>query len=418
MPDRRVDVIVDLAGEQVLAGRMWSHRAGRRETATFVYANDYLSHRHAYQLDPALELMSGHHAVPDGQAMFGAFTDCAPDRWGRTLVARAESRRARAEGTAGRSLGEIDYLLGVRDDMRQGALRFRDTDSSLYLAEIDGGVPTLVELPRLLAAAERLDGEHETEQDLADLLRGGSSLGGARPKAHVELEPERFAIAKFPSPSRDRWDVISWEAVALALARDAGIRVPDHQLHRIDGKPVLVSERFDRSGSKRLGYVSAMTMLEARDGDTRSYPEIAETFDERSSQATEDRRQLWRRVAFSILVSNTDDHLRNHGFVRRSTSGWSLAPAFDLNPDPSPGRKHLSTAIDLEDTEARIDTLLEVAELFDLRRDEAEAMLAEVSRSTSRWRVVATQMGLGGPAIEDMAPAFEHEQAERARSLG
>jgi serine/threonine-protein kinase HipA len=208
-----------------------------------------------------------------------------------------------------------------------------------------------------------------------------------------------------------------WESVALQLARDAGIDVPDWNLHLIDHKAVLIVSRFDRAGAERVGYASAMTMLEARDRDQGSYLDIVEVIEDRGARVTDDVRQLWRRIAFSILISNTDDHLRNHGFLRASTAGWSLSPAFDLNPDPSPGQKHLSTAIDEATTEARINPLMEVADYFRLSPDEARVVLREVSEATNGWRMAAQGEGLDGDAVERMARAFEHEQADVAREL-
>lgn len=407
MADPQVDIVVQIDGEDVQAGRLWSHRRRGIESATFAYATEYLERDDAYELDPSLPLVEGQQQTAVGRAMFGAFADCAPDRWGRTLITRFEQRRARAEGVTGRSFGELDFLLGVRDDLRQGALRFRDPDTDLFLADEHSGVPALVELPKLLSAADRVERDAAEDEDLDALLRGGSSLGGARPKAHVVLPSGRPAIAKFPSPARDEWDVMRWEAVALELAGAAGIEVPAWQLLEIAGRAVLVLERFDRLESRRLGYVSAMTMLEAQDGDQRSYLEIVDSIETRSAAATADLHQLWRRIAFSILISNTDDHLRNHGFLRRSTAGWSLSPAFDLNPDPSAGVKHLKTSIDFHDTEARIDTLLGVAEHFRLTDAAAEATLKEISEATERWRDVAAERGLDRNAIESMAPAFE-----------
>ncbi len=406
-----------IGGEDVLTGRLWSHRRRGAESATFAYDDDYLAHPGAYQLDPALSLIAGQQQTQTGRAMFGAFSDCAPDRWGRRLIARAERARMRREDGAERSFGEIDYLLGVRDDLRQGALRFRDPGTGTYLAEETAGAPLLIELPKLLSAADRLERDEAGEDELRALLRGGSSLGGARPKAHVLDADGRVAIAKFPRPAQDGWDVMRWEAVALRLARMAGIRVPDSTLHLIDEKPVLIVDRFDRIGDRRIGYVSAMTMLEAGDGDQGSYPEIADVIERHSPNAGEDLRQLWRRVAFSILISNTDDHLRNHGFLRANSAGWSLSPAFDLNPDPSPGPKHLSTAVDLDDTTASVDTLMSVAEQFRLDDDAAGQALGEVAAVTSRWRTIAAKVGLGRAEIELMAPAFEHDQAARAGQI-
>lgn len=414
-----IRVVVRIGGQDAHAGQLWSHRRrGTTESATFAYSADYLARPDAYALDPALSLVAGQQQTPTGRAMFGAFTDCAPDRWGRRLLARDEHRRALKEGNAERNFGEIDYLLGVRDDLRQGALRFYDSATDTYLAHEEAGVPLLVELPRLLSASDRLERDEASEEDLRTLLRGGSSLGGARPKAHVLDGHGKVSIAKFPSPAKDEWDVMRWEAVALALARTAGISVADWTLHTVGGKAVLIVDRFDRIGELRIGYVSAMTMLQAGDGDRGSYLEIAEIIERHSPDASEDLRQLWRRMAFTILVSNTDDHLRNHGFLRSTTAGWNLSPAFDLNPDPSPGAKHLCTAIDFDDTAVSIDALMSVAEHFRLRNEDARRVLGEVAAATSRWQIVAAEAGLSRAAIERMAPAFEHEQTDRARQIG
>jgi serine/threonine-protein kinase HipA len=417
MADAEVEVVVQIGGDDVLAGRLWSHRRRGAESATFSYTEEYLGRDDAYELDPGLPLAAGQQQTRVGQAMFGVLSDCAPDRWGRRLIARAEHRRATREGVAERSFGEIDYLLGVRDDLRQGALRLRDPATGAYLADEAGGVPPLVALPKLLSAAERLERDEASEDELRLLLRDGSSLGGARPKAHVLDAEGRVSIAKFPSGASDQWDVMRWEAVALRLARAAGIRVEDWRLHVVDGKAVLIVERFDRAGASRIGYASAMTMLEATDGDQASYLDIAEVIERRSSDAREDLRQLWRRIAFSVLISNTDDHLRNHGFLRTSNAGWTLSPAFDLNPDPSPGPKHLSTAIDFDDTTASVDTLMTVASYFRLGEEDARAVLGEVSEATSQWRAAATETGLDRTAIEQMAPAFAHDRADRARQI-
>lgn len=417
MPEKPVDVFVQIGDEDVPAGRLWPHRRRNTESATFAYDNSYLAFPHAYALDPGLPLVAGQQQTPTGRALVGAFSDCAPDRWGRRLINRVEEHRARDQGGAARSFGEADYLLGVRDDLRQGALRFRDPESSVYLAPDQTGIPFLIGLPELLNASERMERDQATAAELRALLRGGSSLGGARPKAHVLDADGEIAIAKFPSPSVDEWDVMRWESVALRLARDSGISVCDSKLHVIDGQPVLVVDRFDRIGPRRLGYVSAMTLLEASDGSSGSYVDIAEAIEEHSPAAAKDLRELWRRIAFSVLISNTDDHLRNHGFLRLSTAGWSLSPAFDLNPDPSPGIKHLNTAIDYSTTDARVDVLLEVAEMFRLDDNGAYAVLREVSNATAAWRLVAAEAGLDAAQIERMAHAFDHDQAERAREL-
>ena len=417
MAEREVEVLVRIRQDDVVAGRLWSHRRRDTESQTFSYAREYLALPGAYELDPALQLVEGQQQTPVGRAIFGAFSDCSPDRWGRRLVTRAERRRVDREGGTARSFGEIDYVLGVRDDLRQGALRFRAPGTRTFLAEEDSGVPSLLQLPTLLGAAERLERDEASDDELAALLRDGSSLGGARPKAHVLDDSGKVAFAKFPSPSADEWDVMRWEAVALELARNAGIEVPAGKLHEIDGKAVLIVDRFDRVGDQRIGYVSAMTMLERSNGDRGSYLEIADVIARHSPRAGDDLRQLWRRIAFSILISNFDDHLRNHGFLRTSSSGWSLSPAFDLNPDPRPGDRRLSTAIDFDDTRASVALLMDVAGEFRLSDEDARALLGEVGSATSRWRSVATGFGVNAGEAELMAPAFEHDDASRAREL-
>lgn len=417
MADRQIEVSVQIAGEDVRAGDLWSHRRRGNESATFTYAATYLERPGAYELDPALQLVAGQQQTAAGHPMFGAFTDCAPDRWGRRLIARARRRNAEREEGTESSLGEIDYLLGVRDDMRQGALRFRQPGTPTFLADERTGVPVLTDLPSLLAASERIERDEDADEDLMVLLKGGSSLGGARPKAHVIDGSGKLAIAKFPRRDGDDWDVMRWEAVALELAASAGIDVPRFRLVEVGDDAVLVLNRFDRENGERLGYVSAMTTLEASDGDSGSYLEVAGAIETHSPEATDDLRQLWRRIAFSILISNTDDHLRNHGFLRRSTAGWSLAPAFDLNPDPEPGIKRLSTAIDFDRTEAEVATLMAVAREFRLDAAGARGVLAEVSTATGNWRAVAASRGIRPAAIEAMSPAFEHEQTWAAAEL-
>ncbi len=419
MAERVVDVHVVIGEHELLAGRLWSHRRRNRESATFAYSPDYLSHPRAYELDPGLPMLAGHQQTPADRATFGAFSDCAPDRWGRRLINRGEERRARRDGDAGRSFGEIDYLLGVRDDLRQGGLRFRDPASGAYLAQERAGIPHLIDLGTLLSAADRLERDEATDEELDTLLRGGSSLGGARPKAHVLDQSGRIAIAKFPSPTADEWDVMRWESVALRLARDAGIRVPDSSLYEIDGKAVHVVDRFDRVDGMRVGYVSAMTMLEVtdRDPDGATYLDIAEVIETHSPHAEADLHELWRRMVFSVLIRNTDDHLRNHGFLRTTTAGWALSPAFDLNPDPRPGTKRLSTAIDHGSTEALIATVMDVAPYFRLTATRATAIVAEVSGATSVWRAAASDAGLDETAARRMSPAFEHDEAGAARAM-
>lgn len=412
MPDREVEVFVGLGGEDVSAGRLWAHRRQNVESATFVYAAEYLARKDSYPLDPALPLVSGQLQTPENRNIFGAFSDCSPDRWGKMLIRRRYGEGEADGNTGDQSFGEVDYLLGVRDDLRQGALRFRDPDTGEFLANEEEGVPHLIDLPRLLDYADRAERDVANQEELDMLLKGGSSLGGARPKAHVIDRNGRIAIAKFPRAEGDDWNVTAWEAVTLSLARDAGIDAASSVLEEIAGRSVHIVDRFDRRGDLRVGYASAMTLLEATDGEPRSYLDLVEVIEEESDRATADLRELWRRIAFSILVSNTDDHLRNHGFLRATTGGWSLSPAFDINPNPEPGPKFLNTSIDGRSNAASIELLLSVAEFFRLDNEEAQAVLVEVSEATSRWQEVARRHGLDQASIKWMRYAFEHESAD------
>lgn len=413
-----VQVWVSIHGRDLQAGTLHARRRGRTETATLRYEPTYLEDPDAYALDLLCPLSLVPSHTGPRSALFGALSDCCPDRWGRTLIARAERSAAATESREPRHLAEVDFLLGVRDDLRQGALRFRTSIDGQFLAEAKDGVFAMAGLPELLALADRAESDDATHEELLRLVRAGSSLGGARPKAHVVDLDGRISIAKLPSAAQDTWDVMAWEKVALDLADRAGIDVPAAQLHRVGGRSVLVVERFDRAPSDglRIGYRSAMTMCERSDGDTGSYLEIAEAIEEHSPSVTRDLVQLWRRMAFSVLITNVDDHLRNHAFLHAGGATWRLAPAFDLNPDPH-APAVLSTALDEARTEASIGLLLDVAPWFRLERIAALTVLGEVGEAVASWRRVASAAGLGAPAQRAMAPAFEHQRARDAAAL-
>ncbi|CAN5517320.1 HipA domain-containing protein [soil metagenome] len=413
----RIEVGVSVGGQDLPVGLLGpTRRKGRDIGAHFAYHASYLADPSGYAIDPNLPLRSGTQFTRPGQLMFGAFADCAPDRWGRTLLQRAAHRAA--AGTSTRDLTEVDYLLGARDDLRQGALRFRSPAGGPFLATEDRGVPALTELSELLDLANRAQEDRLVADELARLVRGGSSLGGARPKAHVRSADDTVAIAKFPSAMHDTWDVMAWEATTLTLAGDAGIAVPPFELLDLAGRSVLVIDRFDRHGpldgpATRLGYVSAMTMLDARDGEAGDVLDLVDVAEIHSPTATDDIGQLWRRAVFSALVSNTDNHLRNHGYLR-TRGGWKLAPAFDLNPNPD--RAELAVGVNGHHT-GIIDAAVSSSELFRLDRAEALAVLGEVTDAVSHWDTVARTLGLPRAAIDRMRPAFDHPDAHRATEL-
>src|SRR5579863_8062641 len=413
--EKEILVYVDLNGTPCLVGRLWTHMRKDRESASFEYDKSWLGHPERFSLEPALALGPGPYHTASGRALFGAIGDSAPDRWGRVLMRRAERMRAERGGRAPRAVREIDCLLMVDDKSRQGALRFAEREGGPFLAAPAATkIPPFVELPRLLSAAEHVLSDTDSDDDLRLLLAPGSSLGGARPKASVRDRGGHLAIAKFPSEG-DEVNTVLWEAVALTLAKKAGIPVPAWRLETVLRKPVLVLRRFDRDRQVRLPFLSAMSMLDAHDNETRSYMEFVDILRQYGAAPKEDMHGLWRRIVFSILISNTDDHLRNHGFLWTGPAGWRLSPAYDLNPVPADIKPRvLTTAIDLEDRTASLDLAFEVAAYFELGPKEAQKIAAEVGRAVARWRREAAKLELTAAEINRMASAFEHADLKAA----
>ena len=415
MMDREVLVYVDLQGTPYLVGQLWARMRKDRESATFEYDKGWLAHTERFSLEPALKLGPGPFHTPSDKPLFGAIGDSAPDRWGRVLMRRAERRRAEREGGPPRTLREIDYLLMVDDEARQGALRFSEREGGPFLAEHGPAkIPPLIELPRLLSAAEHVIDDKDSDDDLRLLLAPGSSLGGARPKASVRDRDGHLVIAKFPNRG-DEVNTVLWEAVALTLAAKAGIKVPAWRLETVAEKPVLLLRRFDREKGTRIPFVSAMSMLDARDNEARSYLEFVDILRQHGATPKEDMHALWRRIVFSILISNTDDHLRNHGLLWAGPTGWRLSPAYDLNPVPTDIKPRvLTTAIDLDDGTASLKLALEVASYFELAQEDAREIAAEVGKAVTTWRRVAAKLGLTATEIDRMASAFEHDDPKAA----
>jgi serine/threonine-protein kinase HipA len=417
--DREVLVYVDLNGVPHLVGRLWSRTRKSRETASFEYAPTWLENPARFSIEPALQLGPGPFHTQGDLPMFGAIGDSAPDRWGRALMRRAERRRAEREHQTPRTLQEIDYLLLVDDETRQGALRFAEREGGPFLREQGGKrTPPLLELPELLSAAERVVEDKDTDEDLRLLLAPGSSLGGARPKASVRDKDGHLAIAKFPRRDDD-YNTVVWEAVALTLAQKAGIPVPEARIETVGNKPVLVLRRFDRRDGQRIPFLSSMSMLEARDNQTRSYMEIADALRQHGAAAKDDIRELWRRIVFNILISNTDDHLRNHGFLYAGPTGWRLSPAYDLNPVPVDVKPRiLTTAINEDDNTASLDVAMGVARYFELDDARARADAGAVARAVATWRNEAARYGLTKEEIARMASAFDHADLKAGLTLG
>lgn len=408
MADKKVYVYINLNDEDILVGQMWSHFNKNKETSTFEYADEWLAGKEAFSLQPNLFLGKGKQAARQGLKIFGAFGDSAPDTWGRILMRRYETKLAKSENRTQRTLNEIDYLLGVNDESRQGALRFKnDADGDFFFPAHIKSIPPLVNLPRLLAAAENIANENEDFEDIKLLLLPGSSLGGARPKASVVDKEGNLCIAKFPKNS-DTHNLVLWEAVALTLAKNAGLSTQEWALEKIGDKDVIIMKRFDRFGKTRIPFLSAMSMLNAMDNDeiTHSYMDIADVIRQYGSNPKSDLVELWKRIVFSIMISNTDDHLRNHGFLYESEMGWRLSPVYDINPNPYNGGV-LTTYISQDDNSADIDVATSVAEYFGIKSKDIKIIIDEIKNSIQKWADVAKSFGISHSEIEEMRIAFK-----------
>ncbi|MBI4940187.1 MAG: type II toxin-antitoxin system HipA family toxin [Actinobacteria bacterium] len=378
-------------------------------STTFTYDRGYQrqeapGQRAAWDLGPDLPLVDGRAHTA---GLPGAFADSAPDRWGRTLISKRLRARARAEGRTPPTVTDVDYLLGVSDLTRQGALRFCPPEAEGELLAADLQVPKLVELPQLLRAADEAasgaDGGESSDAVKLLLDAGSASLGGARPKASVR-DGDRLLIAKFPHPA-DEWDVMAWEKTVLDLAEKAGIGVPGRRLERVGGRHVLLLERFDRTTTgRRIGYLSAMSLVGAKDGEARDYLELAEAVADHGGAVRADLRQLWRRIAFSLAVNNVDDHLRNHGFLR-APAGWCLSPLFDVNPDPEADSR-VTTIGWAGSREEAARALVDTAATFGMTPEAAGQALADVGRSVAGWRAAASSNGVVEAEVRRFAGAF------------
>ncbi len=404
-----VEVHIELGGATLPLGLLRRHPARHAETVTFEYNETWLRDPRRFSIEPALSLSRGPFAPKRGQPMFGALGDSAPDTWGRRLATR--------ESRALRTLSETDYLLGVSDETRPGSLRFRRAGEVVFQAPSRASVPLLIELGRLLQISERVLKDEETDEDLDLIFAPGSSLGGARPKASIIDQHGHLSIAKFPKET-DEYSIETWEEIALRLADKAGIVTPNHGLVRVAGKAVLLSRRFDRIGATRIPFLSAMSMTGSIDGERGSYPEIVDALTQHGAHAKEDAEALYRRTVFNVLTSNVDDHLRNHGFLWLGTSGWTLSPAYDLNPTPIDSKARiLTTNIDLDEGTCSLDLLESAADYFGLSLANARVMIGEVATATCTWRTVAMEVGARPAEINRMASAFEHDDLARAKML-
>ena len=393
-----------------LVGKINVSNVRGREFYSFEYSEEWLKHQN-FVIDPDLQLYKGRQYINDDKKIFGAFADSCPDRWGRKLMDRREELRARENDERPRKLLESDYLLGVYDESRMGGLRFKTNEDGPFLSDDDEfSTPPWTSLRELEQASIAFENEDNGLDDkwLKQLLAPGSSLGGARPKASVKAPDETLWIAKFPS-KHDDIDAGAWEMVVHDLAIMCGLNVPEAKAEKFSklGTTFLV-KRFDRDGEKRIHFSSAMTMLGKSDGanaaDGSSYLEIVSFLKANGAHPKDDIKELWKRIVFSIAVSNTDDHFRNHGFILEN-DGWSLSPMYDVNPDLY-GR-YLS--LNINDTESMLDfdVAIDAAPYYGIEKKDAEKMVDEIKDIVSNnWKNLASKYGVGRGEIERMKVAF------------
>ena len=394
--------------EPMLVGTLRSSVTKNKEHFSFSYDQSWLTSSFAQQIDPDLNLFPGEQHSAN-LSNFRVFLDSCPDRWGRVLMKRREAIIARQEDRKPRVFHEVDYLLGVHDLYRQGALRFkRDPDGEFLDNDEKMAAPPISSLRELEHAALKVESSDSDDPEylkwLYMLMSPGSSLGGARPKASVIDEEDHLWIAKFPS-RYDEHDIAAWEYLVYKLALDAGIDMAESRIEKFNSHHhTFLTKRFDRSKTSRLHFTSAMTQLGYYDGDyDASYLELAQFLTEQGSNTKSDLAQLWRRIVFNIAVSNTDDHLRNHGFIYNN-NGWILSPAYDVNPVTPANGLYLNITDD--DNSLDYDLAMDAIDFFQLGKEEAETIKDEVLTVVSNWEAVAKDISISRSEQQLMASAF------------
>lgn len=395
--------------EPMLVGTLRSNLVKSKEHFSFAYDKSWLQSKFARQIDPDLQLYDGEQHNNE-QQNFRVFLDSCPDRWGRLLMKRREAVFARQQERKPKVLNESDYLLGVHDMYRMGALRFKQNLEGDFLDNNKQfASPPITSLRELEYAASQI----ENAKDLDDpeylkwlnmLISPGSSLGGARPKSSVIDNEKKLWIAKFPS-SHDDYDIAAWEYLTYQLAVDAGINMSECRLEKFNSQySTFLTQRFDRTPESRLHFTSAMMQLGYDDGEVdASYLELAQFLTDHGSNTKADLAELWRRIIFNIAVSNADDHLRNHGFIYHK-GGWLLSPAYDINPVTSAIGLHLN--INEDDNSMNYDLAIEVINFFQLSEATALQIKKEVLTSVKNWKSIALKIGIGRAEQQLMAHAF------------
>ena len=396
--------------EPQLMGVLSALYAKGKKAFSFEYDKDWLKTKEQMLLDPDIQFYSGPQ-YPNNKENFGVFLDSMPDTWGRTLMKRRASQEAAANNEKAKTLYEIDYLLGVYDESRMGALRFKLDIEGPFLDDNQlNPTPPWSSIRELQEAAKNFendDDNDEVKKWLAVLMAPGSSLGGARPKANILDENKELWIAKFPSKN-DTVDKAAWEYLAYRLAIKAGIHMAPSKIEKISGSfNTFFTKRFDREEGCRLHFASAMTMTGNNEDtirdDTASYLELAEFIQNHGAMVNDNLEQLWRRVVFNIAISNTDDHLRNHGFIL-TNQGWLLSPAYDLNP--SIDKDGLALNIDMDNNALDYDLVKSIGEFFRLDDKQMDKIIQEVLTVVETWKEVAKEIGIANKEQTLMAKAF------------
>lgn len=412
----------------MVVGQLAYSRSGVRERSSFVYSQQWLQSSERFSISPNLALTETyqyHKAASANDSVFHfAIADTAPDGWGCRVIARDHAKRRVMHKEGEQPFAPLtpwDYLVGVDDFSRVGALRLRDATGN-YLRTIESGdraTPPLLELASLLGASHAVERGKETEADLRYLRGRGTSLGGLRPKCSVIDDDGQLAIGKFPSV-KDQRSVTKGEVLALRLAVVAGIEAAQARIVYAENSPVAVVRRFDRTlGGARIPYLSAASLLQANRDDERAYSEMAERIIATCADPKHDLAELWRRIVFNLLITNVDDHLHNHGFLHVGHGQWRLAPAFDLNPFPDKDQELKTWLTEETGPVSSIKEVVRVAGQFWLEREQALETLRQVCRAVENWRVVALTpvVGMDPHDLDDVAPAFEHAQMKLAKSM-
>jgi len=395
----------------LLMGVLSAHQAKGRKAFSFTYDKQWLQSGHVDQLDPDLQLYTGPQFATNKEN-FGIFLDSMPDTWGRTLMKRREAQLAILNKEKAKNLYDIDFLLGVYDETRMGAIRFKlDPNGPFLDNDTQKATPPWSTVRELQQAVVHYENENDSEaisKWLQLLIAPGSSLGGARPKANILDENKHPWIAKFPSKN-DTIDKAAWEYLAYHLAIKAGITMAECKIEKINGKfHTFFTKRFDRAGLERIHFASAMTMTGNSEDILKkqpaSYLDLAEFIQNNGTHIKENLTQLWRRIIFNIAISNTDDHLRNHGFIL-TKEGWVLSPAYDLNP--SIDKSGLSINIDMDNNDLDFELAKSVGEYFRLTAKEMDLIIEEVKNVVKNWEIVAKQIGISRSEQELMASAFK-----------